>query len=84
MAAKKKITIETLALMVQRGFDEVSQKLETKADKADINLVLDRVDRLTDKIDEDRANQTATQRQVDRHEAWHHQTADKIGIKLQD
>jgi len=111
MAQKNKVTIETLAIMMQKGLNEVNEKLddrlnevheklddinekldqkpdradlELKADKVDIDRVVDRIGRLADKIDDDRSQQSVIKRQVEKHERWHYQTAEKVGIKLED
>jgi len=95
MAQKKKVTIEKLAMMMQnglvevhenmnKGFARIHEELNQKADKSDINEVINRIGRLTDKIDDDRAAQATTKRQVEKHERWHYQTAEKVGIKLED
>lgn len=97
MAADKKITIETLAIMMQKGPNELSEKLDQKpdrteidfklaikADKSDIERVLARVSMIGGKVDGYNAEQAVTQRQVDKHEKWHHQTAQKIGVDLKD
>jgi uncharacterized protein YjgD (DUF1641 family) len=97
MAEKNKITIEALAIMMQKGLNELSEKLDQKpdrteidfkfarkADKSDIERVLARVSMIGGKVDDYNAEQAVTQRQVDKHEKWHHQTAQKIGIKLED
>ncbi|MFA4890661.1 MAG: hypothetical protein WC587_03500 [Candidatus Paceibacterota bacterium] len=54
----KKITIEDLALMVQRGFDETAKKFDETAKKAgvdksfdDVNKRFDGVDKRFDNID---------------------------------
>jgi len=99
MATNKKITIEALVVMVQNGIVELREELDKKPSrdevktmikeeiavvKADINRVGDRVGRLGDKIDDDRAAQTTIKRQVEKHERWHYQTAEKVGIKLEN
>ena len=67
-------------------FDKMNAKIDTKADKADMeekfNLVLARVAMINTKIDDYRAEQIAVQRQLDKHEKWHFAVADKIGVKL--
>ena len=92
MATDKKITIEALAIMMQKGINEIHEKmdqgfagvhaqiaevnkklaavvnkLELKADKADIDRVLTRISMIGGKVDDYRADQETTQRQVDRH-----------------
>ena len=55
-----------------------------KADKSDTDRLMNRMGEILDKTGDDRAEQLKTQRQVDRHEKWHHQIATKIGIKLEN
>jgi len=69
-------------------FDKMNAKIDTKADKADtatkedINLVLNRIAMTNTKTDDYRAEQINMQRQVDKHEKWHFQVAEKAGVKL--
>jgi N-methylhydantoinase B/oxoprolinase/acetone carboxylase alpha subunit len=115
MAQKEKITIETLAIMMQKGLAELYELLSHKPDREevktmireevkavvkeevkaaikediavvreDIDRLSDRVGRLGDKIDENRTGQYQLERIVERHEKWHRQTAQKIGIKLEN
>ncbi|MFZ3074338.1 MAG: hypothetical protein WA093_04415 [Minisyncoccales bacterium] len=49
-------------------FDRIEKILEAKADRADIDRVLTRIAMINTKIDDYRAEQIATQRQVDKHE----------------
>lgn len=48
--------------------DKIYQILETKADKADIGRIMDRIARLDNKIDDYRADQIGLKRQVELHE----------------
>lgn len=74
-------------------FVEISDKLDTKADKSDldqkadksdIERVLTRIGMLGNKIDDYRAEQLETRPKVERHEKWHFQIAEKVGVKLKD
>ena len=76
---------------IDQGLDQMSSELnkkadkadlESKADKSDIERVLARVSMIGGNVDDYRAEQAVTQRQVARHEKWHRQIAQKIGIKL--
>jgi len=71
---------------VHQEFDKMNAKIDTKADKADMeekfNLVLARVAMINTKIDDYRAEQIAVQRQLDKHEKWHFAVAKKVGVKL--
>ena len=68
-------------------FDKMNAKIDTKADKADMeekfNLVLARVAMINTKIDNYRAEQIAVQRQLGKHEKWHFAVAEKVGVELQ-
>jgi len=52
---------------VNKKLAAVVNKLELKADKADIDRVLTRISMIGGKVDDYRADQETTQRQVDRH-----------------
>ncbi len=87
---------------IHQEFDKMNAKIdmiiETKADKADtaakddIDRVLARIAMTNTKIDDYRAEQIATQRQVGKHEKWHFAVAPpsiifggrskKVGVKL--
>lgn len=108
MAEKNKITIEALTIMMQKGLNEVynklaemdakldqkpnkeevelmiEQKLSRKADKSDVERILTRVSMVGANVDDYRSDQFDMRRKVERHEKWHHQTADKIGIELKN
>lgn len=58
--------------------------LDQKADKSDIERVLTRIGMLGNKIDDYRAEQLETRPKVERHEKWHFQIAEKVGVKLKD
>jgi hypothetical protein len=67
---------------IDKRFDAIDERLDQKADKSDIDLVLTRVNLISNKLDDYRAEQIGMQHQLDKHEKWHSQTAEKIGIKL--
>ena len=73
---------------VNERLEGIERILETKADKSDvankgdIDRVLTRINLQGNKLDDYRAEQIGMQRQLDKHEKWHSQTATKIGIKL--
>jgi predicted lipoprotein len=86
---------KSLADLMASQFEKVYEKLDqkadkadmekmlaTKADKSDIDAVLTRVAQLGSKIDDYRAEEIGLKRQVKKHEKWHFQTAAKVGIKL--
>jgi hypothetical protein len=82
---------------IDEEFKKINEKLETKANKSDIDLIIktkadksdtdrlmNRMGQILDKAGDDRTQQFKTQRQVDCHEKWHHQIAEKIGLKLEN
>jgi len=69
-------------LKLKADKSDIDKIIATKADKSDIDRVLTRVTMLGDKIDDYRAEQLATKKQVNAHEKWIVQAAPKIGVKL--
>jgi predicted nucleic acid-binding Zn-ribbon protein len=74
---------------IDQRFDEIDNKLNGKADNSKVDAVnskvdavLDRVIRMSDKLDDCRAEQIGMKHQLDKHEKWHFQTAAKVGIDL--
>lgn len=71
---------------VYREFDKIHLEFDkihqNKTDKTDIDRVLTRIAMLGTKIDDYRAEQFAMQRQLDKHEKWHFETAGKVGLEL--
>jgi hypothetical protein len=64
-------------------FDERLDKLETElATRADGERIYRALDSIAKHLDTDDAERAAMNAQLDRHERWHHQTADKLGLKL--
>lgn len=62
----------------------INVKIDTKVDKTDVDRLMNRMGEILDQTGDDRAQQFKTQRQVDHHEKWHHQIAEKIGLKLEN
>jgi uncharacterized coiled-coil DUF342 family protein len=56
---------------------------ENKADKSDINNLLNAVDAYAKKADAYFQEMVMLSHKVDRHEKWFHQIAEKLGIKLE-
>ena len=70
----------------QRFFDigsKIENLQETKADKDDINNLMDAVDSYAKKADAYFQEMVALTHKVDRHEKWLLQIADKLGLKLE-
>jgi hypothetical protein len=70
-------------LKLYQHFDERIDKLEAElAVKADGERVYRALDGIAKRLDTDDAERAAMNNQLDRHDRWHHQTADKLGLKL--
>lgn len=67
---------------INRRFDEVEKKLETKADKKDVDRLFNSIDGVAKRIDIDEAERAAIIGQLDRHNQWIGQLAKATGIKL--
>lgn len=72
---------------VDQRFIEVNDKLnslqENKADKSDINGLMNSIDAYAKKADTYFQEMVMLTRKVDRMEKWIHQIAEKVGIKLE-
>lgn len=81
-------TYQELVEFLAEQFDKINAKIDTKADKADtatkedIRLVLNRMAMINTKADDYRTEQISMQKQLDKHEKWHFQVAEKVGVKL--
>lgn len=64
---------------MERRFDNLE---ETKADKTDVNRIYDQVDGLIKRFDDEQVERTAIISQLNRHDRWHQQTADHLGLKF--
>jgi hypothetical protein len=62
---------------VDRKADELRHEL-----KADIAHVNQGIDALAQRLTDDDAERAAITAQLDRHERWHHQTADALHLKF--
>lgn len=64
-------------------FDKRFNELEAKVDtKADADRVYRTLDGIAKRLNDDVAERGAMNRQLERHERWHHQAADKLNLKL--
>jgi uncharacterized coiled-coil DUF342 family protein len=68
-------------------FTNIDEKLEdlreNKADKSDVNNLLNAIDAYAKKADAYFQEMVMLAHKVDRHERWIHQLAEKLGIKLE-
>lgn len=63
-------------------FDGVERKLDTKADIAQYDRVLNSLDGLAKRLDDDDVERAAMAHQLDRHQRWFGQLARHTGVKL--
>jgi len=72
---------------VDERFNGIEAKLEnleeTKADKSDVNILINSIDRLAKSIETYHHEHVALCAKVDRMEEWINQIAEKVGIKLE-
>ncbi|WP_157102207.1 hypothetical protein [Nocardia caishijiensis] len=73
---------EKLYAYMDRRFDSLE-----KESKQDIGSLRDEVrtgfDQIAARLDDDEVERAAITTQLDRHERWHHEVADHLGLKLQ-
>ena len=63
--------------------EDIAYLKENKADKSDINDLLNAVDAYAKKADTYFQEMVMLSHKVDRHEKWFHLVAEKLGIKLE-
>ncbi len=61
---------------------EVKTDLDSKADKADTHRIITMLDGIAKRMDNDDGERAAMNRQLERHERWSQQLADKSGVAL--
>ena len=64
-------------------FTKIENKLDTKADKSDVEKLSTAVDAYAQKADAYFQEMVALSHKVDRHEKWLLQLAEKLGVKLE-
>ena len=65
------------------AINERFDTLEAKVDgKADADRVYQTLDHIAKRLDDDDAERATINHQLDRHNRWHHQTADTLHLKL--
>ncbi len=67
---------------IDNRFDKIEKELETKADKKDVQNLINSIDKLVKAIEIYHHEQVALSSKVDRHEKWIIQIAQQIGIEL--
>ncbi|HUT96419.1 MAG TPA: hypothetical protein VMW82_02540 [Candidatus Paceibacterota bacterium] len=67
---------------IDEKINKIGTTLENKADKKDVQDLVNAIDRLTKSIETYREEQIALSFKVDKMEKWIQQIADKVGIKL--
>jgi hypothetical protein len=68
---------------LSRSLNARLDRLEAKLDsKADAERIYQTLDRIAERLDDDDKERAAMNAQLDRHERWHHQTADTLHLKL--
>ncbi len=80
---QKFASIDGNLLTLNEKIIAMDEKLETKADKDDVNNLLTAVDGYAKKADTFFQEMVALSHKVDRHERWFHEIADKLGVKLE-
>ena len=80
-------TVDAKFNIVDTRFNIVDTKLdnlqEKKADKSDVNDLMNSVDAYAKKADTYFQEMVMLSHKVDRHEKWFQQIAEKIGVKLE-
>ena len=64
------------------NFDSLKKQIDGKADKSDVDRLLKAFDAVAKQQEVEEHERLAINHQIDRHERWHHQTADHLGLKL--
>ncbi|KKQ96344.1 MAG: hypothetical protein UT22_C0033G0003 [Parcubacteria group bacterium GW2011_GWC2_39_11] len=79
----KKDDLAMLSLKIANMTGMIGDLQENKADKSDINNLLNSVDAYAKKADTYFQEMVMLSHKVDRHEKWLHLVAKKLGIKLE-
>ncbi len=81
--ADRKLDEKLEAKLNEKLEAKLNEKLVGMATKTDINRVLTRIGDLSNKVDDYRAEQLGIKKQVEKHDKWHHLTAEKVGLELE-
>jgi hypothetical protein len=71
-----------LFLYMEKRFDKLEAEMATKADKADVERLYGLLDSNAKRLETIETEHVMLTHQVDHHEHWHHQVADKVNVKL--
>jgi hypothetical protein len=74
--------LATFAGAMNRRFDDLEHRLDQKADRADLERIYDALDAILKNQEIEQDERAAVIHQLGRHERWHHQTAAKVGLRL--
>ncbi len=74
--------LDKITTIVINGFDRVDKELEKKANKKDINRLLNFMDKIAKQQEIDDDERLVMGHQLERLDRWVHEVADKIGYKL--
>ncbi len=67
---------------MEERFDRIDKALENKAEKLDVERILGALDALAKRQEIDEEERLVMGHQLERHDRWVHQLADKIGVQL--
>lgn len=72
-----------LYVYMDRRFDAIEAELAKKADKTEIDGIYIKLDSIEGRLDTIETEFGAIHIQLDRHERWHRQVANHVGLELQ-
>ncbi len=67
---------------MEKRFDSIDQALENKADKQDVQKLIDAIDAFAKRQEIDDEERLVMAHQLERLDKWVHELADKIGVSL--
>jgi len=70
--------------LADQRIDDFEQRVDERFERVETRLsnVENTVDALYKRSETDEIERLAMSQQLDRHDRWHHQTADKLGLRL--
>ena len=66
----------------EKRFDDLEKRLDSKADKAQVDQILNILDGFANRLEADEHERAAVSDQLDRHDGWIGQLAEHTGTKL--